>query len=76
MLFQIELTDTFNGEANYCWVKRATFEAPADAPTALLVRRAKRALELQGRHVTSEYGDTVQLDFPGACICAFITHKE
>lgn len=40
MLYQIELTDTFGGEANYCWVRRATFEAPADAPTALIVRRA------------------------------------
>ncbi len=26
--FQIEVTDTFAGEANYCWVKRETIEVP------------------------------------------------
>lgn len=26
--YQIELTDTFAGEANYCWVKRATVTMP------------------------------------------------
>ena len=25
---QVEYTDTFAGEANYCWVKRATVEMP------------------------------------------------
>ena len=26
--YDIEYTDTFSGEANYCWVKRATVEMP------------------------------------------------
>lgn len=26
--FQVEYTDTFGGEANYCWVKRATITVP------------------------------------------------
>jgi hypothetical protein len=26
--YEIELTDTFGGEANYCWVKRATVHVP------------------------------------------------
>jgi hypothetical protein len=28
MQYQIEYTDTFGGEANYCWVKRATITMP------------------------------------------------
>ena len=28
MNFAVELTDTFGGEANYCWVKRATVSVP------------------------------------------------
>jgi hypothetical protein len=26
-MFKIEVTDTFGGEANYCWVKRGTTKA-------------------------------------------------
>ena len=28
MKFDVEYTDTFNGEANYCWVDRATVTMP------------------------------------------------
>ena len=28
MQYQIEYTDTFGGEANYCWVKRAAITMP------------------------------------------------
>lgn len=28
MTYSIEYTDTFGGEANYCWVKRATIAMP------------------------------------------------
>ena len=28
MKYQIEYTDTFGGEANYCWVNRATVTMP------------------------------------------------
>lgn len=27
--YQVEYTDTFGGEANYCWVKRAEIEVPS-----------------------------------------------
>jgi hypothetical protein len=73
MLFQIEFTDTFCGEANYSWVKRAQFNAPAHATRATLIRRGKRALELTSRHRASESGDTITLDFIGEHTRAFIT---
>ena len=28
MTYEIEITDTFGGEANYCWVKRGRFTMP------------------------------------------------
>lgn len=73
MRYQIEFTDTFAGEANYGWVKRAQFEAPEDASNSLLIRRAKKALGLVGKHKTSSYGDVVELKWARACVVAFIT---
>ena len=73
MRYDIEMTDTFGGEANYCWVRRATIEAPATATSQMLVRRAKRALGITGRHRTTDWGDLIRLDLPNACICVFIT---
>jgi hypothetical protein len=73
MQYDIEMTDTFAGEANYCWVRRATIAAPATATSQLLVRRAKKALGITGRHKLADFGDLVRLDLLGACICVFIT---
>ena len=73
MRYDIEMTDTFGGEANYCWVRRATIEAPATATSQMLVRRAKRALGITGRHKICDWGDLIRLDFINSCICIFIT---
>jgi len=64
MKFNVELTDTFGGDANYCWVKRATVEMPElthygyDGATNYskankvfereLMRRAKAAVGMTG----------------------------
>ena len=73
MRYDIEMTDTFGGEANYCWVRRASIEAPCTSTSAMLVRRAQRALGITGRHKTTDWGDLIRLDLTGACICVFIT---
>jgi hypothetical protein len=70
--YNVEYTDTFGGDANYSWVERETFDAPSDIKASTLVRRAKKALGLYGRHKKSDYGDTIRLDFIGSCTCAFI----
>lgn len=62
--YDVELTDTFGGEANYCWVKRATvsmpdmpyygydggtnYSASRKAYDRELMRRAKAAVGLTG----------------------------
>jgi hypothetical protein len=74
MKFQLELTDTFGGEANYCWVKRRELDVPDDLSGRALVRRSKRLLEVSHMaHRKTDYGDALRLDFPGVCIVMFIT---
>lgn len=73
MLYNCELTDTFGGEANYSWVKRASFMAGPETSKRALVRKAKQLLGLHGRHKAEEYGDMIRLTFGRDCIVAFIT---
>ena len=59
MNVNVEVTDTFNGEANYCWVKR--FEI-ADGSDRALVRRAKKAAGWSGMRCTvSNMGDFLEV---------------
>lgn len=43
---QYEVTDTFNGEANYSWVKRGTIETKQgeDYSDLAAIRRVKKAI--------------------------------
>lgn len=75
-MFCVEMTDTFGGEPNYCWVRRAQLELPDDSSDARVIRAAKRALGISGRHVKTSYGDTLQLRVVGACIVIFIEWCE
>ena len=75
--FSAEVTDTFAGEANYAWVRRATFTAPDTITDRALVRMAKKALGLTGmRCRVTNYGDHIQLDVVGACVRAFILPND
>jgi len=74
MKAQIEVTDTFAGEANYCWVRRHEIEA--DCLTRLqIVRRLKALAELNGVRCVcvAECGNYFQYKVIGACITFFIT---
>ncbi len=75
--YEVEVTDTFGGEANYSWVRRERFEAPEGATRRAIVRRAKSAAGLSGvRCDTHDYGDLIELRPRGACIVAFVTLAE
>lgn len=68
-----EITDTFGGETNYSWVRRAEVSI-VGAGNRAVVRRAKKALGVSGeRTITHDFGDSIQLDFVGQCKRAFIT---
>lgn len=75
--FNVEYTDTFGGEANYCWVKRATISAPYDPTTSLVMRRAKASVGLSGvRGVTSNLGDTIEFRPYGMATVMFVTWAD
>ena len=75
--FNVEYTDTFGGEANYCWVQRETIETPYDPTTSLVMRRAKASVGLNGvRGVVTNYGDTIEFRPYGMATVMFVTWAE
>jgi len=73
MKYDCELTDTFSGEANYTWVRRATFEAPDNASDKLLMRRAKKLFGMNGtRGRKDTLGESLAFCPYGACVVLFI----
>jgi hypothetical protein len=78
MKINIEVTDTFGGEANYCWVKRQTIEADEKISDRAVIRRCKKAAEVNYRHRKTDFGDMIRLDFePGGWLAVmFITFGD
>lgn len=57
-MLDVEYTDTFGGEANYSWVKRATLELPHGLSDKAIMRRAKKAMDISGwRGASYSHGD-------------------
>lgn len=74
MAWNIEVTDTFGGEANYCWVERFSIQSIKRESKLATMRRAKLAAGLNAvRCNVSDYGDSWRLDIRGACVVCFIT---
>lgn len=73
MKAQIELTDTFCGEANYSWVKRYEFDINGMTDNQI-IRKARELIGITGvKTIKSDFGDMIQWDITGACIRAFLT---
>ena len=69
-----EYTDTFGGEANYCWVRRESLELPDGISDLALVRRAKAALGLSGvKGRMYAHGDMWEFRPYNSCTVAFFT---
>lgn len=74
--FTVEYTDTFGGEANYCWVKRASFDVKTNSNRAIL-RKAKALMGLSGaRGTTEDWNDTLVFKPYGSCTVLFVTYTE
>ena len=71
--WDIEVTDTFGGEANYAWVDRYAIRTPDDISDLALVRRIKSVTGYSGirgrTYVVS--GDSVEIRFPARCVVIF-----
>jgi hypothetical protein len=67
-----EYTDTFGGEANYCWVERATLTLPCSISDREMVRRVKAEFGLTGVHgTTHNHGDSIEFRPAKACTVVF-----
>jgi len=74
MIVNIEVTDTFGGEANYSWVRQYSVMVPDALSKPALMRRVKRIIGWSGRPCKVEdYGDSIRIEPRGACIVAFAT---
>ena len=70
--WDIEVTDLFGGEANYCWVDRYAIRMPDDISDLALVRRIKSVAGYSGiRGQTCISGDFVEIRFPARCVVIF-----
>ena len=70
--FNIEITDTFGGEANYSWVTRHTINAKSFRGAAnALARRSGMQW-----HCVGNYGDMARYDSKSGATCAFIEYAE
>jgi len=73
--YDIEMTDTYGGEANYCWVKRVKVKASSMRGA---FRAARNALDLLGRwRIDMDCGDFRRyVPQPGAPVCVFVQEAE
>jgi hypothetical protein len=73
----VEYTDTFAGEANYSWVKRASVALPCNASNRTMARRAKAAMGLSGARGRGYHtGDTYEFRPYGYCMVMFATVRQ
>jgi hypothetical protein len=73
-VWDVELTDTFGGEANYSWVRRDQLALPQDASRRQIVTAAKAALGLTGcRCRTFETAEGFELRPVCSCTVAFVS---
>lgn len=71
--FTVEYTDTFGGEANYCWVKRAEFTLDGAASRTAILRKAKALMGLSGvKGRLDDYGDSYAFRPYGSCTVLFV----
>lgn len=73
----IEHTDTFGGEANYCWCNRSEIAIPESYNRAWIVRKIKEQLGWTGDKISVEdWGDYLTLRHNRHCEIAFATLRD
>lgn len=90
--YDVEYTDTFGGDANYSWVRRATVSVPEwshfkgwdgngriepKGYRPYLMRAAKAAMGLTGvRGRTYDHGDMIEFRPYRSCTVMFISYHD
>ena len=70
--WNIEITDTFGGQANYCWVRRYTVKAKSIQGAVQKIAREYGS----GWRVAYSDGDSARYNLQGACVCMFVDWCE
>lgn len=70
--YKIEVTDTFGGEANYCWVRRYEYRATSPRGAVCAMAREHGA----GWRLNYSSGDLSRYDLGGAAVCCFVELSE
>lgn len=74
MKFDLEYTDTFGGDANYCWCERKTIDVKNGESKRAVMREAKAAMGLTGvRGETYDFGDEYKF-VPRRCNTVMFVH--
>jgi len=72
-VYSAELTDTYGGEANYSWVKRAEISFDENYTDRQLMLRVKAELGLTGvRCEVDDFGDSLTIRPRGLLQIAFV----
>lgn len=73
-VFYIEVTDTYGGEANYCWVKR--FKVSASTARGAMRKVANHMGYIGGVRKGWDWGDSQRWDWRRAAVCAFVEYYD
>ncbi len=76
MAYFAEFTDTFGGEANYCWVKRAYIESTESLASAIRKARAQFGLTGIRGDITAKYGDETHWKPRGSCTILMVRYDD
>lgn len=78
--WNLELTDTFGGEANYCWVHRETIEFPESANDEQIIATAVSVFNLPAIDRkdcrVEEHGDSFAIYYEDDNIVLFIDFDD
>ena len=70
--FFVEVTDTYGGEANYCWANRYKVSATSFRGA---IGKVARLSGLKFRNA-GDYGDLARYNARRAAICAFVSYWD
>lgn len=73
-MYYVEMTDTFGGEANYCWVRRLYVNARTMSGA---LRKASRHWGLQRQlRKDMDCGDLARYNVKTAAVCVFVSWHD
>jgi hypothetical protein len=71
-LYAVEFTDTFGGDANYCWRQAFAVWAPNIKQAITRAKQHRYNAPLPHHRLSYQDSDSARIDINGACVCAFI----